>query len=129
MNTNRCSFLSSFRSHFSRALTIEDDIRDVSNLICSFIRRIDYGKDVEQELKFCVEARGSFGSLDSVTIALIQVNECWWKPFRHWLTVPFYRKSIVWLFRRIELSMGFIRVWRHRSFEPVWRFVTSQFHR
>ena len=66
----------SLRSHFSRALTIEDDIRDVSNLICSFIRRIDYGKDVEQELKFCVEARGSFGSLDSVTIALIQVSEC-----------------------------------------------------
>lgn len=58
------------------ALTIEDDIRDVSNLICSFIRRIDYGKDVEQELKFCVEARGSFGSLDSVTIALIQKVNC-----------------------------------------------------
>jgi len=29
-------------------------------------------KDVEQELKFCVEARGLFGYIDSVTITLIQ---------------------------------------------------------
>jgi hypothetical protein len=57
-----------------RALTNEDEYREVSSLLSSFIRRVDYGKDVEQELKFCVEARGSFGSLDSVTVALIQVN-------------------------------------------------------
>lgn len=57
-----------------RALTNEDEYREVSSLLGSFIRRVDYGKDVEQELKFCVEARGSFGSLDSVTVALIQVK-------------------------------------------------------
>ncbi|CAF0894482.1 unnamed protein product [Rotaria sordida] len=54
------------------ALTNDDELREVSGLLSSLIRKVDYGKDVEQELKFCVEARGLFGYLDSVTITLIQ---------------------------------------------------------
>ncbi|CAF0825690.1 unnamed protein product [Rotaria sp. Silwood1] len=54
------------------ALTNDDELREVSGLLSSLIRKVDYGKDVEQELKFCVEARGVFGYLDSVTITLIQ---------------------------------------------------------
>lgn len=56
-----------------RALTNDDEIREVSGLLSSLIRKVDYGKDVEQELKFCVEARGLFGYIDSVTVTLIQV--------------------------------------------------------
>ncbi|CAF2901704.1 unnamed protein product [Rotaria sp. Silwood2] len=54
------------------ALTNDDELREVSGLLSSLIRKVDYGKDVEEELKFCVEARGLFGYLDSVTITLIQ---------------------------------------------------------
>ena len=57
-----------------RALTNDDEIREVSGLLSALIRKVDYGKDVEQELKFCVEARGLFGYIDSVTVTLIQVN-------------------------------------------------------
>ncbi|CAF0759446.1 unnamed protein product [Adineta ricciae] len=54
------------------ALTNDDELREVSGLLSAIIRKVDYGKDVEQELKFCVEARGLFGYIDSVTITLIQ---------------------------------------------------------
>ncbi|CAF3518945.1 unnamed protein product [Adineta steineri] len=54
------------------ALTNDDELREVSGLLSAVIRKVDYGKDVEQELKFCVEARGLFGYIDSVTITLIQ---------------------------------------------------------
>ena len=57
-----------------RALTNDDELREVSGLLSAIIRKVDYGKDVEQELKFCVEARGLFGYIDSVTITLIQVR-------------------------------------------------------
>lgn len=57
-----------------RALTNDDELREVSGLLSALIRKVDYGKDVEQELKFCVEARGLFGYIDSVTITLIQVK-------------------------------------------------------
>jgi hypothetical protein len=59
---------------YFRALTNDDELREVSGLLSALIRKVDYGKDVEQELKFCVEARGLFGYIDSVTITLIQVN-------------------------------------------------------
>jgi len=57
------------------ALTNDDELREISGLLSSLIRKVDYGKDVEQELKFCVEARGLFGYIDSVSITLIQVNK------------------------------------------------------
>lgn len=55
------------------ALTNDDEIREVNNLLSSLICKVDYGKDVEQELKFCVEVRGLFGYMDAVAITLIQV--------------------------------------------------------
>lgn len=54
-------------------MTNDDEIREVCNLLSSLIRKVDYGKDVEQELKFCVEVRGLFGYMDPVAITLIQV--------------------------------------------------------
>ncbi|CAM4969975.1 unnamed protein product [Rotaria socialis] len=54
------------------ALTNDDELREVSGLLSALIRKVDYGRDVEQELKFCVEARGLFGYVDSITITLIQ---------------------------------------------------------
>lgn len=79
---------------FLSALTNDDELREVSGLLSSLIRKVDYGKDVEQELKFCVEARGLFGYIDSVTITLIQVNKSKKKKNLSIKICIFYRKLI-----------------------------------
>eukprot|EP00058_Branchiostoma_floridae_P021627 XP_002607117.1 hypothetical protein BRAFLDRAFT_68089 [Branchiostoma floridae] len=56
------------------ALTLEDEKRAISNLICGFIRRISFGRDFEQQLSFYVEARATFSNLEPVLIELVQVG-------------------------------------------------------
>ena len=50
------------------ALTLEDDKRDISQMICAFINKIELiEKDkIEQYLNFYSEARASFSNLDNV---------------------------------------------------------------
>ncbi|XP_078691604.1 VPS35 endosomal protein-sorting factor-like isoform X2 [Branchiostoma floridae x Branchiostoma belcheri] len=58
------------------ALTLEDEKKAISNLICGFIRRISFGRDFEQQLSFYVEARATFSNLEPVLIELVQrVNQ------------------------------------------------------
>ncbi|KAJ8038159.1 UPF0505 protein C16orf62-like [Holothuria leucospilota] len=58
------------------ALTLEDERRVIGNLISGFVRKISFGRDFEQQLSFCVEARGSFSNIDAVLITLVQcVNQ------------------------------------------------------
>lgn len=52
-------------------LTVEDERRLISQLISSFIRRADYGRDVEKQLTFYVDARAAFPNLDSVFVTLV----------------------------------------------------------
>lgn len=59
-------------TYFLSALTVEDERRQISQLICNFIRKVDYGRDFEKQLCFYVEARGSFSNLDAVYITLVQ---------------------------------------------------------
>ncbi|XP_071450992.1 VPS35 endosomal protein-sorting factor-like [Hetaerina americana] len=56
------------------ALTIEDDRRHISRLICSVISRVESGAggDFEARLSFLVEARASFPNLDPVHAHLVQ---------------------------------------------------------
>lgn len=54
------------------ALTVEDEKRQISNLICGLVQRVDYGRDFEKQLSFYAEARAAFPNLDSVHIQLIQ---------------------------------------------------------
>ncbi|KAM6951274.1 VPS35 endosomal protein-sorting factor-like [Aplochiton taeniatus] len=58
------------------ALTLEDEKRSLSVLINGFIRMVSFGRDFEQQLSFCVEARATFCNLESVLVQLIHtVNQ------------------------------------------------------
>lgn len=54
------------------AMTVEDETKQISQLISTFVRRVDYGKDFEQQLSFYVEARRAFTNLDLVHAQLVQ---------------------------------------------------------
>ncbi|XP_068155355.1 VPS35 endosomal protein sorting factor-like isoform X1 [Drosophila tropicalis] len=53
------------------ALTVEDERRQISQLINVFIHKVHFGHDLEQQLSFYVEARGNFGNLDAVYVKLV----------------------------------------------------------
>uniref|UniRef100_A0A671MWL8 VPS35 endosomal protein-sorting factor-like n=1 Tax=Sinocyclocheilus anshuiensis TaxID=1608454 RepID=A0A671MWL8_9TELE len=58
------------------ALTLDDEKRSLSLLINGFIRMVSFGRDFEQQLSFCVEARATFCNLEPVIIHLIHtVNQ------------------------------------------------------
>jgi hypothetical protein len=52
-------------------MTFEDEKRQISKLICRFVRKIQFGNDVEQHLNFFVDCRRFFVSLDSVKDTLV----------------------------------------------------------
>lgn len=52
-------------------LTVDDERRLIAQLISSFILRADYGRDVEQQLAFYVDARAAFPNLDAVFVTLV----------------------------------------------------------
>ncbi|KJE94840.1 hypothetical protein CAOG_005411 [Capsaspora owczarzaki ATCC 30864] len=54
------------------ALSFDDERRQTSNLICGFLRKVSFGRDLEQQLNFYVEARANFTNLDTVLIHLTQ---------------------------------------------------------
>ena len=58
----------------SSALSLDDEIRVIGNLINSFIRSISFGRDFEQQLSFYVEARASFSNIDAVVVHLVHVS-------------------------------------------------------
>uniref|UniRef100_A0A8C1KSW9 VPS35 endosomal protein-sorting factor-like n=1 Tax=Cyprinus carpio TaxID=7962 RepID=A0A8C1KSW9_CYPCA len=61
---------------FINALTLDDEKRSLSLLINGFIRMVSFGRDFEQQLSFCVEARATFCNLEPVIIHLIHtVNQ------------------------------------------------------
>uniref|UniRef100_A0A674MV53 VPS35 endosomal protein-sorting factor-like n=1 Tax=Takifugu rubripes TaxID=31033 RepID=A0A674MV53_TAKRU len=58
------------------ALTLEDEKRSLALLIIGFIRMVSFGRDFEQQLSFCVEARATFCNLEPVLVQLIHtVNQ------------------------------------------------------
>uniref|UniRef100_A0A6Q2WQP3 VPS35 endosomal protein-sorting factor-like n=1 Tax=Esox lucius TaxID=8010 RepID=A0A6Q2WQP3_ESOLU len=58
------------------ALTLDDDKRSLALLINGFIRMVSFGRDFEQQLSFCVEARATFCNLEPVLVQLIHtVNQ------------------------------------------------------
>jgi len=61
-----------FASFFS-ALTVDDEKRQIAQLICGFLRSVDFGRDFEQQLSFYVDARAAFTNLDYIHVQLVQV--------------------------------------------------------
>lgn len=57
------------------ALTVDDERRQIGEILCNVVRRVDYGRDFEQQLSFYVEARGAFSNIDSVLYQLVQVMD------------------------------------------------------
>jgi hypothetical protein len=53
------------------SLTFDDERRQVGHLIIQFIRKIDFGHDLEQQLNLFVECRAAFSNLDAVTRELV----------------------------------------------------------
>ena len=56
-------------------MTLDDEKREISQMICSFINKIELvEKDkIEQYLNFYSDARASFSNLDSVVALLVHV--------------------------------------------------------
>ncbi|CAD1481043.1 unnamed protein product, partial [Heterotrigona itama] len=54
------------------ALTVEDEKRQIGQLVCGLVQRVDHGRDFEKQLNFYVEARAAFPNLDSVHVQLVQ---------------------------------------------------------
>lgn len=53
------------------ALTLEDDKREVSDLIISFISRVSFHRDFQSHLEFLVEARSNYSNLEPVIAFLV----------------------------------------------------------
>lgn len=62
---------------YCSALTVEDEKRQISQLISQLVLRVDHGQDFEQQLSFYVDARAAFSNLDYVHAVLVQVYKFW----------------------------------------------------
>lgn len=71
--TNALMYICSVLHDSVNAMTAEDEVRQIGELLCNVIRKVDYGRDFEQQLSFYVEARGAFSNIDSVLGQLVQV--------------------------------------------------------
>ncbi|XP_060527823.1 VPS35 endosomal protein-sorting factor-like isoform X2 [Cylas formicarius] len=70
--TNSLMYLGSVLHDSVDALTPEDEHRQIGDILCNIVRKIDYGRDLEQQLDFYAEARGAFANIDSVLSQLVQ---------------------------------------------------------
>uniref|UniRef100_A0A3B3RIB6 VPS35 endosomal protein-sorting factor-like n=1 Tax=Paramormyrops kingsleyae TaxID=1676925 RepID=A0A3B3RIB6_9TELE len=78
------------------ALTLDDEKRSISQLINGFIRMVSFGRDFEQQLSFCVEARATFCNLEPVLIQLVHACAAY-----SFITIP----SLTSIFSRLNLYL------------------------
>ncbi|KAM9336346.1 LOW QUALITY PROTEIN: VPS35 endosomal protein-sorting factor-like [Symphorus nematophorus] len=78
------------------ALTLEDEKRSLALLINGFIRMVSFGRDFEQQLSFCVEARATFCNLEPVLVQLIHACAAY-----SFITIP----SLSSIFSRLSLYL------------------------
>lgn len=56
------------------ALTPEDEYKQIGEILCNVMRKVNYGRDFEEQLNFFVEARSAFSNIDIVLAELVQVG-------------------------------------------------------
>ncbi|KAG2455769.1 CP062 protein, partial [Polypterus senegalus] len=78
------------------ALTLDDEKRSIAGLINGFIRMVSFGRDFEQQLSFCVEARATFCNLETVLSQLIHACAAYC-----FITIP----SLTGIFNRLILYL------------------------
>uniref|UniRef100_A0A8C5C6N6 VPS35 endosomal protein-sorting factor-like n=1 Tax=Gadus morhua TaxID=8049 RepID=A0A8C5C6N6_GADMO len=78
------------------AMTLEDEKRSLSLLISGFIRMVWFGRDFEQQLSFCVEARATFCNLEPLLVQLIHACAAY-----SFITIP----SLSSIFCRLSLYL------------------------
>ncbi|XP_054160540.1 VPS35 endosomal protein-sorting factor-like [Oppia nitens] len=54
------------------ALTLEDERRQISSLVTSFLKHVSFSRDFEAELNFYVDSRANFCNLETVLCFLVQ---------------------------------------------------------
>uniref|UniRef100_A0A0C9RKT3 CP062_0 protein n=1 Tax=Fopius arisanus TaxID=64838 RepID=A0A0C9RKT3_9HYME len=69
---NALMFIARIMHDSVSALTVDDEKRQIGNLICLLVQRVDYGRDFEKQLNFYAEARAAFPNLDPVHVQLVQ---------------------------------------------------------
>ncbi|XP_039231965.1 VPS35 endosomal protein sorting factor-like isoform X3 [Drosophila yakuba] len=69
--TNALMYLGKILNDSVNALSVDDERRQISQLINVFIHKVHFGNDLEQQLSFYVEARGTFSNLDAVYVTLV----------------------------------------------------------
>lgn len=70
---NALTYLCSILHDSVNALTVEDERRQIGEILCNIIRKVDHGRDFEKQLNFYVEARAAFANIDAVLYQLVQV--------------------------------------------------------
>lgn len=85
---NTLMYLCSIVHDSVNALIPEDEYRQIGEIICSILRRVDFGRDCEQQLNFYVMARAAFCNIDLVLAELVQVKLEQEHPF------PFFSISL-----------------------------------
>lgn len=48
--------------------SFEDDKREITVLLRAFLKKLDFGKELDKQLTFYVEARRAFANLDGVKV-------------------------------------------------------------
>ncbi|XP_072391687.1 VPS35 endosomal protein-sorting factor-like [Diabrotica undecimpunctata] len=70
--TNALMFLCGILHDSVNALTPEDEYKQIGEILCNVVRKVNYGRDFEQQLNFYVEARAAFSNIDTVLAELVQ---------------------------------------------------------
>lgn len=92
---NTLMYLCSIIHDSVHALLPEDECRQIGEIICGIIRRIDFGKDFEQQLNFYVMARGAFCNVDLVLAELVQVSSFKCAATYKFILIFIFSKSIL----------------------------------
>lgn len=80
---NALTYICKILNDSVNALTVEDERRQIAQLISNFIRKVNLSPDFVRQLSFYVEARGSFSNLDAVYGTLVtSVNKMTMQIFK-----------------------------------------------